>query len=489
MLEKQEENIDSLASKANEIMAENKYYHKKLSLYEKYINMTKDVITNILSKNDTESAIEFFNKYIEEIQKDYDNMNKLYEKNELREYNELIETCFNETMMGKPYLNNEKKKQFLNEYEKMEKDDIIKDLKRSIKKSKEFQLFREPTRYTLIEMKEGAKEIEKTTNELQQNMLYELKKCNKFKERIIKYNEQMKEIEKNIDILKDYMKHKNPEDKKGNNNHKKKYKEDNNGQGGSEERKKKRRSKLKLIEKFQKIEDLFEISDVENDKENIIYDELNSDEEIVFQNKIKQPIKLTELYFDEIKKEIPEINLAQIQYNKMKEIKEDDLYSIQRRKYKNQNLDNNIKELKKDIEKKEQQIELIQKKERAMKEYIEKVEKTYSDLKKYSRKKTSVYNKDIKFLKKSLLYKGGENIKEEETSEEGDKEIGSDYENEQNEEDDFAKGKQSVFVGNEQKDRKINKGLKNNPLGKSVRDDMFKNNLRNKLKHIKANSK
>ena len=487
MLEKQEENIDSLASKANEIMAENKYYHKKLSLYEKYINMTKDVITNILSKNDTESAIECFNKYIEQIQKDYDNMNKLYEKNELREYNELIETCFNETMMGKPYLNNEKKKQFLNEYEKMEKDDIIKDLKRSIKKSKEFQLFREPTRYTLIEMKEGAKEIEKTTNELQQNMLYELKKCNKFKERIIKYNEQMKEIEKNIDILKDYMKHKNPEDKKGNNNHKKKYKEDNNGQGGSEERKKKRRSKLKLIEKFQKIEDLFEISDVENDKENIIYDELNSDEEIVFQNKIKQPIKLTELYFDEIKKEIPEINLAQIQYNKMKEIKEDDLYSIQRRKYKNQNLD--IKELKKDIEKKEQQIELIQKKERAMKEYIEKVEKTYSDLKKYSRKKTSVYNKDIKFLKKSLLYKGGENIKEEETSEEGDKEIGSDYENEQNEEDDFAKGKQSVFVGNEQKDRKINKGLKNNPLGKSVRDDMFKNNLRNKLKHIKANSK
>jgi hypothetical protein len=40
-------------------------------------------------------------------------------------------------------------------------------------------------------MKEGAKEIEKTTNELQQNMLYELKKCNKFKERIIKYNKQI----------------------------------------------------------------------------------------------------------------------------------------------------------------------------------------------------------------------------------------------------------------------------------------------------------
>ena len=32
-----EENIDNLSSQANEIMAENKYYYNKLSLYDKYL--------------------------------------------------------------------------------------------------------------------------------------------------------------------------------------------------------------------------------------------------------------------------------------------------------------------------------------------------------------------------------------------------------------------------------------------------------------------
>ena len=70
MNDKQEENMDNLASEANEIMAENKYYYKKLSLYEKYINITKDVITNLLSNNNIESALKLFDKYIEKIQKE-----------------------------------------------------------------------------------------------------------------------------------------------------------------------------------------------------------------------------------------------------------------------------------------------------------------------------------------------------------------------------------------------------------------------------------
>ena len=531
MIDKSDDNINNLASEANEIMAENKYYYKKLSLYEKYITMTKDVITKLLSNNDTESALECFDKYIEEIQKDYDNMNKIYEEKELPEYNNLIDSCFSEIALGKPILEKERNTKFYLEYSKLEKDDIIKDLKRSIKKSKEFQLFREPSRYTLIKMKEGAKEIEKTTNELQQNMLYELKKCNKFKERIIKYNKQIEEIEKNIDILKNHDKPKDsesnisidineikiePEFLKGKkdlkksynvgifnglgfNNHSKKFKEDNKSEGGSEDRKKKKNERKKrgeaIIPEFQKVEDLFEISDVETDKENMIYDELNSDEEIVFSTKIKQPIKLTEFHFDDIKKEVPEINLAQIEYNKMKVVKEDDLYSLQRRKYKSQNIDNNIKELKKDIEKLEQQIDLIKQKEKVMKDYIEKVKKKYLELRKFSKRNTSVHNKEVKFIKKSLLYKGGENIREEDISDEEDEKddirYGSDYENEQNEEDDFAKGKQSVYVGaRENKETEDNQlGRFGGTLGRSVNDFMFKNKLRNKLKNYRPKSK
>ena len=57
----------------------------------------------------------------------------------------------------------------------------------------------------------------------------------------------------------------------------------------------------------------------------------------------------------------------------MKVIREDDLYSLQRRKIKNQNLDNKIKDLKKDIEKMEEKLDLIKSKEKIMKDYIEKV--------------------------------------------------------------------------------------------------------------------
>ena len=93
-------------------MAENKYYLKKLSLYDKYINLTKEVITQCLTKSTPESAIEYFDKYISEIQRDYDNLNKLYEIKELPEYNELIDDCFNEKAMGKPMLEPKKYKFF-----------------------------------------------------------------------------------------------------------------------------------------------------------------------------------------------------------------------------------------------------------------------------------------------------------------------------------------------------------------------------------------
>ena len=68
---------------------------------------------------------------------------------------------------------------------------------------------------------------------------------------------------------------------------------------------------------------------------------------------------------------------------------------------------------------------------------------------------------------------------------------GSDYENEQNEEDDFGRGKQSVYVGTrEKKEEDDNQlGRLGGTLGKSVNDFMFKNKLRNKLKNYRPKSK
>ena len=537
MVEK-EENIDILSSEANEIMAENKYYYKKLSFYDKYIDLTRKVITNLLSIKDIGKAIECFNKYIDEIQKDYDDLNKAYENKELPEYNELMDNLFSEITMGRPILKQKRNTKFYLDNSKMEKDFIIKGLKESIKQSKQFQLFREPKRFTLIGVKEGSKEIEKTTTELQQNMLYELKKCNKFKERAIKYNKQIEIIKDNIDILKNVQKKDtissnsigenneneiNDEEniiesklkpefniekmdiKKSYNimpfnkfrykSYNKNFQEDNESEGGSEDRKKIRKEREKreneIISGFKKVEDLFEMSDVGSDKENLIDDDLNSDDEGVFGNKIKQPIKLTEYFLDDVKKEIPEINLDQIEYNKMKVIKEDDLYSIQRRKYKNQNIDNKMKDLKKDIEEMEQKLELLKKKEKVMKEYIDKFKKNYSELRNFNRRNTSVHNQKTKLIKRSLMFVGGENIREESSDENNDNEVASDYSNEEVEIQDFAKGKQSVNIGVENYGKQNLKSLGGfgGALGKSVRDDIFKNKLRNRLKMQRAKSK
>ena len=529
MIDKQEENIEGLSSDANEIMAENKYYNKKLLLYDKYIKLTKTAINSLLSNNKIESAIECFDKYIKDIQKDYDNLNESFEQNDLPEYNNLIENCFSEIKMGKPLLEKERNTKFYLDYSKSEKEDIIKDLKKSIKKSKEFQLFREPSRFTFIGLKEGTKEIEKTTNELQQNMLYELKKCNKYKERILKYNEQMKEISKNINILKKWNQNQNSESNisiEGNNieiiklsenikritnknnnllksqanwifndftskNLRKKFKEDNKSVIDSDDRNKKNKDRLNIendiINNFTKVEDLLNLFDVDTDKDDIIFDELNSDEEIVFENKIKQPKKLIEFTNEQIKIDIPIINLDQIEYNKMKVVKEDDIYSIQRRKYRSQNIDNNIKELKKNIEKIEQQLTLIKEKEKIMKDYIKKVKNKYLELKSRFRRTTSVHNVNVRTITKSILYKGGENIKEEINDEDDESGIGSDYVNEEKENDDFEEKKESVFVGNYDNLQPINNWRGN--LGKSVNDNLFKNKLKNKLKKMRAKSK
>jgi len=72
---------------------------------------------------------------------------------------------------------------------------------------------------------------------------------------------------------------------------------------------------------------------------------------LFFEKKIKQPKKLTTSHLNEVKQIIPEINLKQIEYNKYKIMKEDDLYSLQRRKFKSQNIESNIQELKKKLKK------------------------------------------------------------------------------------------------------------------------------------------
>jgi hypothetical protein len=435
MKEKKEENIELLEKETNKEIVLNKYLMKKLELYKKYIHLTKHTVTKCLSGK-KDSAFTYFNSYVAEIQKDYDNLKEEYDKNFFPKYQSLYDECLSDITMGRPILKQYRLEEFVLDYLDKEKDVLISRLKGSIKNSKEFHLFREPKRDSLVDIEKGNKEIEKTTTELQQNMLYECKKCNKFSYRIKKYKIQIKEIKENIAKLKKYIEeeksnknndiisnysnnntenNKNEEkigkDKlfpnkmtfqmgkidlkqsvnigflnpsfgqKTKNNEKDQNNSDENRRAGSDEKHKLKKSvglkqsiglkqslrkaipkkkKNKIISEFTKVEDLFNISSEEGEKEKLIHDELHSDDDTVFEEKIKNPNSLRSAF----KKEVPKINLDQIEYNKIKIVEEADKYSLQIRQYKSQNIDKNIKELKKRIEKMREKVTLIQQKEK-----------------------------------------------------------------------------------------------------------------------------
>ena len=154
-----------------------------------------------------------------------------------------------------------------------------------------------------------------------------------------------------------------------------------------------KKNKNKIIQSFLNLEDLFEISDTENnDKDEVLIDNmLHSDDETILENRINHNKTLSNYYKENINKEIPKINLELIEYNKLKVYQEIDLYSLQRRKYKGGNIDINIKIIRKRIKKIQEKENLNYKKVNAMKKYIDELKNKYILYKKI-RTKSSAFN-------------------------------------------------------------------------------------------------
>ena len=519
MKEKNGKTINSLMRIANEKMIINKYLKNKIDFYKKHIDLTKNTMTKCFSDKNN-SSTDLVNAYINEIQKDYDILKNDIEKNYNLKYKALYDECLSDITMGKPVLNQMQNEEFSLEYLKMKSNDIINVLKKSIKQSREYHLFREPRRDSLVDNKKGNKEIEKLTTELQQNMLYECKKYNKFFNKVKKYEFQKNELNKNIELIKMYMDtekvnvstnkptinrpknkglfkpvwkigDKDKDKDKDRSKSKNKNNSDENRGNLNDKKNKKKKSTKDIIKGFKRIEDLFDIS---SEEEKIIDDELHSDDESVFENRISQPVQLSKTYLYEVRQFIPHIDLTQIEFNKLKIIGEADLYSLQRRKYKNQNIDGNIKDFKKKIEKINDKLTVIKIKENAMKNYLEKCKENYETLRPL-RMQTSVYKKEIKFIKKSLF---GEDDKIDELSDdEGG--VGSDYGNEQKEDSDTEKKKKFAYKNkNNLKDtiaipmsNRFNTNKKEKKqLKRSVRYDVLTNKLKAKIMDDeRANSK
>ena len=207
------------------------------------------------------------------------------------------------------------------------------------------------------------------------------------------------------------------------------------------------RKKINIL----KIDELLDIENIEVKNEDIIDEELNSDDEVFFEKKIKPKKKITVDFLSNVKEEIPSINLSQIEFNKLKVINEADAYSLQKRKFEQDNINGKIKNLKKQKKNLEKKIDINKNKINVIHNFIEDVKYNYKLLRPI-KVQTSAAGNPVNYIREKLLniveetitetekkdkiisdkYKTGKTAVEEgEEGEENNEElVGSDYSDE-----------------------------------------------------------
>ena len=144
---------------------------------------------------------------------------------------------------------------------------------------------------------------------------------------------------------------------------------------------KKKEKEVKKKFNFLTVDELFDLENDESEKEVIIQDELHSDDEVVFEKKIKNKVRINTMYLSQIKKQVPNLYFNQIEFNKRKIINDADLYSYQRREYYKNDVDENIKLMRKRIKKLRKRIKINKEKLEALIEFDKKAKEKYKVLK------------------------------------------------------------------------------------------------------------
>jgi len=241
---------------------------------------------------------------------------------------------------------------------------------------------------------------------------------------------------------------------------------------GNEEKNnnKEEKTKEKKIKKkfnFMTIEELFDLENEEGEKEVIIQDELHSDDEVVFEKKIKNKNRINTMHLSEIKKTVPNLYLSQIEFNKKKIMNDADLYSYQRREYYKQNIDENIRLMKKRIKKIKKRIKVNKEKLQAFIDFNKKAKDQYESLKSF-KPPPSLKDYNISFMKKEFF--NFRNKKNDVIAEVDEK----NYENEERKNDDSEDGDIDDYSDEM---RKKNKYYKNNILETEINDEEDKKNF------------
>ena len=248
------------------------------------------------------------------------------------------------------------------------------------------------------------------------------------------------------------------------------------------------RKKINIL----KIDELLDIDNIEAEDENIIDNELNSDDDVYFEKKVKPKKKLNKEYLPNLKKEVPIINLSQIEFNKIKIINEADAYSLQKRRIIQNNINWQIKNLKKQIKILDKQIDVNKNKLKVIHKFIEDVKYNYKLLRPIKVQSTNIGNA-VEYIREKLLDVVGETISKAEKKEgletgkktektaidEGildyeEEVVGSDY----SDEDEYI---ENYKVGNNEINANKNIIINNININ-AINKENINNNIHNKLK-------
>ena len=275
------------------------------------------------------------------------------------------------------------------------------------------------------------------------------------------------------------------------------YKSETKDTNNNIEENKFERKKINIL----KIDELLDIENIEVKDEDIIVDELNSDDEVFFEKKVKPKKKLSTDFLPEIKKNIPSINLSQIEFNKLKVINEADAYSLQKRNFIQGNINGKIKNFKKQIKHLGKRISINKKKLDVIHSFIEDVKYNYRLLRPI-KVQTSAAGNDVDYIREKLLDVVGESISQSEKKEikivhdktktgktaveegeENDEEIvGSDYSDEEEYGENGA-NKRYEFDNKENENENIDKN-KDNKIKENKKNN---NKIKEKNNKIKTN--
>ena len=483
--QKQKEKIFSLAEDATSKIIKNKIISSQISNYNKHIEFIKSFIKKLSENNKLNNKSTQNNTSISLVKNELNNFIENIKSNIelLKSENNKLEQKY-KTNHEKYFTVNSTNKiveedAFILSYSLTQRLNIIKKLKQSIHTSKDYNIFQEPKRETLIDIKIGEENIERNNDNLQRLAFYEIKQFNKYynrtqrklkkinfyKNRIQIFNQIINYFRQNNNSNKNYLKtysddkrfnlHKNENDFNNNYNNnisytvvknkkpqnKKIYKKENgdldtnlninlfqvfnntdlnpstndteifysltnsqiiNCKNDNDFILNDSSLKKKKTIKIPTVEELFDVANNEGEKEEIIDDELHSDEEVVFQPKVKQNKKIIKNYLPKIKEQIPKISLSLIEYNKMKVMNEADLYSYNKRQEQRGNPDENIKIIKNKLKIIKRRCGLNQKKLETLQNFVKECENDYNRLKSM-KVQMSVKDKKIIFMKKDLF--------------------------------------------------------------------------------------